>query len=598
MHLGPLTYLQYPGRYQSLLFNLCFNFCCSKKLKVMLAILIIVLVSCFGLSASKNTERFLSKTALLSEGDEHEGHGWVGVYEIEEHGDEDHGDHRKLEEEDHDEHGLAYTMELFRGTGWEEPYMLVGCVKVNSSDEEGLEAGEDTIDEAFDQARDSGSATVVSNAGEFDCEDTVEVYNFSLSSTETYSFIASAHFHEHGNYAIMMEHEPSEFADPHLDDVCETTSSVNAADVLLRSSENGEFIAPTIQEPSHTSSKTDNDEEKKWGLPILASIITALPPLFAFLFLGPAYIKFLGSKDAQELTRFLIALGNCFASAVLLATAVFLMLPEASHYIEAGTSDEAEAAGAWGSMICLAFAVSYFIHLGSEIAFKAATEVTYNNVRVDTVVELQEGAQGNETNDKVADLTANALDGDRNSASELDEKETEELFITGVSLFDISRWKPVSYIVSIGDFFHNFVDGMFIAIAFNCSATLGWEVTAITIAHELPQELGDFHVMVSVGGCSFMQAVVSNTVAALSSVLGAVIYLVRKYHPCYSLIDRFIVSLYYAYLHIYLLALHHFQSMHRHQALVISSQAVFSRLDQPCIFLDLASNYQHIFSAL
>lgn len=45
------------------------------------------------------------------------------------------------------------------------------------------------------------------------------------------------------------------------------------------------------------------------------------------------------------------------------------------------------------------------------------------------------------------------------------------------------------------------------------------------MAHELPQELGDYFAMVTGGGCSNAQALVVNFVGALSSVLGALLFL-------------------------------------------------------------------------
>ena len=69
------------------------------------------------------------------------------------------------------------------------------------------------------------------------------------------------------------------------------------------------------------------------------------------------------------------------------------------------------------------------------------------------------------------------------------------------------------------------MNGFFIAIAFQCSTSLGWEITFITVAHELPNEIGDFHVMVTAGRCTFTEALVTNAIGALSSPIGALIYL-------------------------------------------------------------------------
>merc|ERR1719506_1883801 len=57
------------------------------------------------------------------------------------------------------------------------------------------------------------------------------------------------------------------------------------------------------------------------------------------------------------------------------------------------------------------------------------------------------------------------------------------------------EFRIVSGII-IGDFFHNFTDGTFIAAAFlACSKDFGWAVTVSTIIHEIAQEIADFIVI-------------------------------------------------------------------------------------------------------
>ena len=79
--------------------------------------------------------------------------------------------------------------------------------------------------------------------------------------------------------------------------------------------------------------------------------------------------------------------------------------------------------------------------------------------------------------------------------------------------------------IIVGDFLHNFSDGIFIVSAFSCGSTFGWSVVGITIAHEFPQEIGDFAVLITTGGMSIMQAVTVNFLSGLSAVLGALIFL-------------------------------------------------------------------------
>jgi zinc and cadmium transporter len=76
--------------------------------------------------------------------------------------------------------------------------------------------------------------------------------------------------------------------------------------------------------------------------------------------------------------------------------------------------------------------------------------------------------------------------------------------------------------IVIGDSFHNFTDGVIIASAFLADLRLG-VVTAIAIvAHEIPQEIGDFVVLLH-SGFSKKKALVANALSGLAMVVGALI---------------------------------------------------------------------------
>jgi len=80
---------------------------------------------------------------------------------------------------------------------------------------------------------------------------------------------------------------------------------------------------------------------------------------------------------------------------------------------------------------------------------------------------------------------------------------------------------PVTYLSLIGDGFHNFLDGMIIAVAFITSFKLGIVTTLAVIFHEIPQELGDFAVLVY-GGFSKKKALFYNFLSALTAIFGAI----------------------------------------------------------------------------
>ncbi|MEM2104058.1 MAG: ZIP family metal transporter [Candidatus Bathyarchaeia archaeon] len=76
------------------------------------------------------------------------------------------------------------------------------------------------------------------------------------------------------------------------------------------------------------------------------------------------------------------------------------------------------------------------------------------------------------------------------------------------------------YLNLIGDGVHNFIDGMVIAATFTFSFELGFATTLAVIFHEVPQELGDFGVLVY-GGLSRKKALVFNFISAVTAILGA-----------------------------------------------------------------------------
>ncbi|MEM1563465.1 MAG: ZIP family metal transporter [Candidatus Bathyarchaeia archaeon] len=76
------------------------------------------------------------------------------------------------------------------------------------------------------------------------------------------------------------------------------------------------------------------------------------------------------------------------------------------------------------------------------------------------------------------------------------------------------------YLNLVGDGIHNFIDGMVIAATFMRSLGLGFATTLAVIFHEVPQEIGDFGVLVY-GGLSTKKALTYNFVSAVTAILGA-----------------------------------------------------------------------------
>ena len=77
-------------------------------------------------------------------------------------------------------------------------------------------------------------------------------------------------------------------------------------------------------------------------------------------------------------------------------------------------------------------------------------------------------------------------------------------------------------LILIGDAFHNFVDGAVIAAAFLTSIPLGVATSLAVSAHEVPQEIGDFAILLD-SGYGRKKALLFNTLSASTTLPGAVI---------------------------------------------------------------------------
>lgn len=82
--------------------------------------------------------------------------------------------------------------------------------------------------------------------------------------------------------------------------------------------------------------------------------------------------------------------------------------------------------------------------------------------------------------------------------------------------------KPTVPLIILGDSVHNFIDGVVIAATFLVSIPLGIVTTFAVAAHEIPQEIGDFGVLLH-KGLRRKKVLFVNILSALTSVVGALI---------------------------------------------------------------------------
>jgi len=82
--------------------------------------------------------------------------------------------------------------------------------------------------------------------------------------------------------------------------------------------------------------------------------------------------------------------------------------------------------------------------------------------------------------------------------------------------------QPAGALIVLGDGIHNFVDGVLIAAAFLTDLNLGIVTSLAVAAHEIPQEVGDFAILLQ-SGYSRAKALIYNMLSSLGTVVGAVL---------------------------------------------------------------------------
>lgn len=88
---------------------------------------------------------------------------------------------------------------------------------------------------------------------------------------------------------------------------------------------------------------------------------------------------------------------------------------------------------------------------------------------------------------------------------------------------DVDEAGHAGWMILVGDGLHNFADGILIAAAFLANPQLGVMTALAIIAHEIPQEIGDFIVLLNAGFTrkrAFIYNLISSFLAILGGVLG------------------------------------------------------------------------------
>lgn len=81
--------------------------------------------------------------------------------------------------------------------------------------------------------------------------------------------------------------------------------------------------------------------------------------------------------------------------------------------------------------------------------------------------------------------------------------------------------KPTVWTVTLGDGLHNFIDGIAIAAAFILDPVVGFTTALAVAAHEIPQEIADFSILLT-QGLTKKTAIIFNVASALTALVGAI----------------------------------------------------------------------------
>lgn len=94
---------------------------------------------------------------------------------------------------------------------------------------------------------------------------------------------------------------------------------------------------------------------------------------------------------------------------------------------------------------------------------------------------------------------------------------------------------PVVFMNLVGDGLHNLLDGIVIAASYAVSIPIGLATTVAVVLHEIPQEMGDFGILIH-GGLTRRKAVIWNFLSASLSILGCLVaFTIGRYVKNFSL---------------------------------------------------------------
>lgn len=307
-------------------------------------------------------------------------------------------------------------------------------------------------------------------------------YNAVLDSDNPWLSVFNIKFPSNGYYALYCEHAVSEF---------EITGGTEIA--LLKDGE-GHDLTPLY----YVGQPTTDDKSSKdgWRDTMLGCLI-----VWAVTLSG--VVMFAINLETYDKLKGYVMM---FASGTLLSTAFALVLFDAVELIN-NPSNEGLAAGRWTAMIMTGFITTPVIRLLMTVAFPQYMVITENS-DVET--------KGLELTDTEADVNNDVVTVDLGTSGEEEEGKVNTEGPLTCRDTDVAIFIPLI----LGDFFHNFTDGIFIGTAFKCNVSFAWKIVGITVAHEVPQEISDFVILTKKLNYSTLGAFAYNALSGASVMLG------------------------------------------------------------------------------
>jgi zinc transporter ZupT len=299
--------------------------------------------------------------------------------------------------------------------------------------------------------------------------------------------------------------------------------------------------------------------DKPWGPLIGAALCVQMVTLTGLILAALTKLYASRHKNDPALQASLQMLNHVlipsFAAGALLATASFLIIPESLHLLEKvvaehheeemstsmnGTEGVAEEehhededeTHLWkfGASILAGFLMPILVgmvfpdghmrQLGLDHDQNLASE------KEDHVVSSEDASLHEEGDPMSKKLTqADNVASSKKVSTDIDDAEPVESPAPQLAPSQqiAKNWK-LAAAISIGDFLHNFTDGIFLGNAFLlCTDTVAWTIAAATIYHELAQEVADFAVLTTHCNLLIWEAVILNFVSGFSVIIGAIV---------------------------------------------------------------------------